>query len=323
MSKKNAAIYCLATRKDILKETLSSLYDNWNKDYDYPVYIHYWGRVFDDYSYVRNINTDISPNIKFIKIDVEVPRHIDEKELFYNRTYNPYVRRNFSKKRLGYLHMCRFCTNITNYGAIGCISESLRKYEYLMRIDDDSLFIKKIEFDLFNDQHILSSGFCTQRVPLEIKKNCTENLFEFYKSYLKRNKIVPKSVIMKEILKENDEDSFLKLPLPAGNLTIYNIKKFLNYPWHSYLDQINDYGGNYKYRWGDMDVIGIFAHTFFDNPINNYDLINRGYYLPERKNIGYAPDPNSYLNYFADKPIIKALRIIYRYFVKCYKYLTQ
>ena len=316
MNKKNAAIYCLSSRKDILKETLECLYDNWNRKFDYPVYIHYWGKVYDDQKFISNINADISQNIKFIKIKVEIPIQLSEKELFYNRTYNSYVKKKFSKKRLGYLHMCRFASNITSYGAVGCIGEPLRKYDYLMRIDDDSWFIKKIEFDLFDDQHILSSGFSSERVSLEVRKNCSENLFAFYKDYLKKNNIVPKSNTMREILKQNNEDAFLQLALPAGNLTIFNIKRFLNYPWHSYLEQINKFAGDYKYRWGDTDIIGIFAYTFFDEPIYNYDLVNKGYYLAERKNTGLAPDPESYINYYSNMSFVKLLKKFYGYIKK-------
>ena len=95
MNKKNAAIYCLSSRKDILKETLECLYDNWNRKFDYPVYIHYWGKVYDDQKFISNINADISQNIKFIKIKVEIPIQLSEKELFYNRTYNSYVKKKF------------------------------------------------------------------------------------------------------------------------------------------------------------------------------------------------------------------------------------
>jgi hypothetical protein len=316
MNKKNAAIYCLSSRKDILMETLECLYDNWNIKFDYPVYIHYWGKVYDDKNFIGKINSKISTNIKFLKIKTEVPAHVYEKDLFYNRTYNPYVKKKFSKKRLGYLHMCRFATNINNYGSIGCLGESLRKYDHLMRIDDDSWFIKKIEFDLFDEKHILSSGFSAERVSLKVRKNCSENLFKFYKNYLKKNNIIPKSDIMKKIIESNDEDAFLQLPLPAGNLTILNIKEFLKYPWNNYLKEINEYAGDYKYRWGDTDVIGIFAYTFFDNPIHNYDLVNRGYYLAERKNSGLAPDPDSYLNYYSENFLIKSLKKIYSYYKK-------
>ena len=36
--------------------------------------------------------------------------------------------------------MERFVTNITSFGQIGCLGQDLEKYDYLMRIDDDSNF---------------------------------------------------------------------------------------------------------------------------------------------------------------------------------------
>ena len=68
-----------------------------------------------------------------------------------------------------------------------------------------------------------------------------------------------------------------------------------------------------------MDTIGIFAYTFFDKPIHNYDFVNKGYYLPERKDTGLAPDPNSFLNYYSDKNFVKNLRKIYKFLRKIFK----
>ena len=40
----------------------------------------------------------------FNQVDYKIPDHIDEKDLFYNRTEIPYVKKSFSKNRLGFLH---------------------------------------------------------------------------------------------------------------------------------------------------------------------------------------------------------------------------
>ena len=48
------------------------------------------------------------------------------------------------------MHGERFWLNLTSYGKIGCIVKDLEKYDYLMRIDDDSNFKNKIDFDLFD-----------------------------------------------------------------------------------------------------------------------------------------------------------------------------
>ena len=316
---KKAAIYCISSRKEFLEKALVNSYDNWNSVYDYPVYIHYWGKIYDDKKYVENIQSKISNKIKFIKIDVKIPDYLEEKDLFYNRNYNPYVKKKFTKKRVGYLHMLRFAINVTSFGEIGCLGSELKNYDYLMRIDDDSWFKKKIEFDLFNENYILASGFSAERVPLKVRKNCSENLFNFYKYYLKKYNVFPKSEYLSEVLKNNDEDKFLQLPLPAGNLNIYNIKKFLEYPWQQYLKEVNNYAGDYKYRWTDNDVIGVFAHTYFNLPIYNYDLVKKGYYIPEFPEAGLAPNPEDKKIYYSNTIIYRLIKFLYRFVRNIFK----
>ena len=58
-------------------------------------------------------------------------------------------------------------------------------------------------------------------------------------------------------------------------MEIYNLKLIKNRFWNNYLNEANHFGGNYKYRWGDMQVINLFVRTFFNKPILNLDLINK------------------------------------------------
>ena len=62
-NEKRAAVYLVSSRKEILYKTLSFFYENWNYNYDYPVYVHYWGKVYDDKAYVEKIRKKISKNI--------------------------------------------------------------------------------------------------------------------------------------------------------------------------------------------------------------------------------------------------------------------
>ena len=75
--------------------------------------------------------------------------HIKKKDLFYNRFYNTYVYDSFNIHRLGYLHSIYLVSNISSFGEVGCLSKKLAKYDYILRIDDDAWFRKKINFDLF------------------------------------------------------------------------------------------------------------------------------------------------------------------------------
>ena len=149
MFKKNNAIVMLVARINIIEKTLKFFFENWNDKYQYPIFIHTFGNLISP-SLKKKINNKISKNIYFIKINPQIPNNINKHELYYNRTYLKYVKETFSKKRLGFLHMCNFLTNINSYGKTGCISYKLKKYDNLMFLDDDIYFKKKIKFDLFD-----------------------------------------------------------------------------------------------------------------------------------------------------------------------------
>lgn len=276
----NAAIYLLSSRKKLLPLCLRQLFQNWNKKYQYPVYVYYFKKTYDK-KYVNKIKKNISNKIEFIEIDYKYPDNISENELFYNRKYNKYVKEQFPKKREGYLHMEHFVTNITSFGKIGCISNHLKKYDYLMRIDDDSNFCAKINFDLFDTMknNVFATGYTWNNFSWR-QELTREKLWEFYKNYLNIYNIQPKNKILSEAVKNNNELKMHKLKWSAGNLNIYNMKFFKNDSnWSIYLDKLNKFAGDYKYRWGDIETIGLFYYTYFEEPIYDLDLISKKLYL--------------------------------------------
>ena len=139
--KHNAAIYLLSSRILLLEKSLKNLFVNWNYKYDYPVHVHYFNNIYSK-KFIKKINDKISKNIFFHQINYELPINLKEEDLFYNKTEIPYVKKSFPKKRLGYLHGERFWLNLTSYGKVGCLVKEMSKYDYLMRIDDDSNFKK-------------------------------------------------------------------------------------------------------------------------------------------------------------------------------------
>ena len=44
----NAGIIILVARTKILKKTLNFFYKNWNQRYDYPIYLHTFGKIVSD-----------------------------------------------------------------------------------------------------------------------------------------------------------------------------------------------------------------------------------------------------------------------------------
>ena len=79
--KNNAAIYLLSSRVLLLEKSLKNLFENWNYQYDYPVYVHYFNDIYSK-KFIKKINDEISKNIFFHQIDYELPVHIKEKDLF-------------------------------------------------------------------------------------------------------------------------------------------------------------------------------------------------------------------------------------------------
>ena len=126
IKKYNAGIIVLVARVKILKKTLNFFYENWNQRYDYPIYLHTFGKIIPN-SLIENINKNISKNIFVKEVEYGVPENINESELFYHRKYNDYVKKRFPKKRIGYLHVLRFSTNITSFGKKGCFSKEMEK----------------------------------------------------------------------------------------------------------------------------------------------------------------------------------------------------
>ena len=273
----NGAIVMLVARVNIISKTLSFFYKNWNNKFRYPIYIHTFGKIIDD-NLKKHINKNIDKNIYFIEINPKIPKNIDEKDLYYNRTYHDYVKRAFTKKRLGFLHMCHFLTNINSYGNIGCIGKELKKYDSLMFFDDDIYFKKKIDYDLFKylEKYPAVTGFTSK-----LKRNhnafaVTENLWDFFKSYIIKNNISPKDKNIKESLSDKDDKIINKLDWSCGSFDIYDIKKLESKNWSEYLNEINSYGGVYKFRWNNGYTINLFLRTHFDEPLYNLNFLEKG-----------------------------------------------
>jgi hypothetical protein len=277
IKKNNAAIYLISSRTKLLELSLSKLFRNWNYKYNYPVYVHYFNNIYDE-NFIKRINK-ISKNIFFHQIDYSLPKNLNEKELFYNRKEVPYVKTSFPKKRLGFLHTLRFMTNITSFGKLGCPVKELENYDYLMRIDDDSNFKKEINFDFFDvlKKYPIATGYMYNNFTHRMR-DTRLGLWDFYKKYLKKYGYSPKNQQLKNAVESDDEKLMHTLYWTCGNCNLYNIKAFLNSPWREFLNELNNFNGDYKFRWGDLEVITLFAYTHFDEDPYNFNLKEKGLY---------------------------------------------
>ena len=299
MKKHNAAIYLLSSRVKLLEKCLYYLNENWNKKYNYPIHVHHFDDIYSD-SHKNRIRNRVSKNIFFHQIDYEIPNFIRPEDLFFNRKYLKYVKKSFSKKRIGYLHMEHFVINITSYGKRGCLVDELSQYDKLMRIDDDSYFKSKIDYDFFDfvDKYPFVTGYTWSRYNSRVL-DTREYLWSFYKKYIKDCKIIPKSKRLQEALKTDDEKVMHDLSWSAGNLNLYNMEVFRNSEeWKTYLERLNDYGGGFKHRWGDIPSIGLFGYTHFETPVFDLKLKEQDLYDDKFPSIlsSTAPSVDSFFN---------------------------
>ena len=124
-------------RMELLELTLSKLYDNFLKKFNYPVLIMYEDYTEQDIEYLKSKHL----NIEFIfeEIKSKLPDFLDYNEVIENINKKPVKH----WRDLGYRFMCYFyACEIFNHPVIS-------KYKYYMRLDDDSFIESPINNDLF------------------------------------------------------------------------------------------------------------------------------------------------------------------------------
>jgi hypothetical protein len=321
-SQNKSAIIILAARINILFDTLSFLYKNFNNKHRYPVLIYTFGQLISEKK-KREINDKIDITIKFFEIYPQLPSHIKEEELYYNRTYLEYVRKKFDKKRIGFLHMCHFLLNLMNFDSNNLIATEIKKYQSIMWIDDETYFKKKINenFFSFSEKFPLVTATWTEFKKTKTNLEVTENMWEFYVNYVLKNNIEPKSKTLKEAIVSNNKDILHKIDWPCGAVEIFNTNFFQNDNWKNYLETINYNGGVYKHRWNPSYLIALYLMTFYDNPIYNLDYIKKDiidFKIAGSDNpVYYNPNVNnSKILRFINQNIIEPIKIIKKNLLK-------
>ena len=284
---KKGCIFLISARKNVLKSCLTFLNDNYNSNFNYPVLIFYHGKKYDDENFRKSIKSiNLNTKYSFHKIKAKIPEHLTEKDMFWNLPNNRYAK-GFGKKREGYLHANYFWNNFMNF-------KELKDFDYMIRIDDDSWFKKPIDYDFFEELDKKNGYFGTGFTWNHYGPNHLEtrqNLFVWIKDYVKRYDINVKNKQLKESLNgEINNKNFHTLDWNLGNLNIYNRKMFETGEWKQYNNEFNKLAGGYRYRWGDIEVIGLFAYIHLDNPIVNLDLKSKGAYDANIPNAGLVHD---------------------------------
>lgn len=274
MNKEKACIVYISSRNKCLKYSMKSIWDNYNYKHNYPVYVHYFDDIYDSEEIREEITEGTSQIAHWRSVPYKTPDHIEEKELYYNRQDLWYVRNSFSIARKGYLHMCHFTSNMYNYE-----NTNLHNYDYIMTHDDEAAYLEEPSFnpiDVMDNREELMGALAYKVGGLKDGKphqgyiDGTVNLWEFTKGYLKHHKITPKLPQMQEIIENPDMDWRM---LPQPDTYVIKTEMFETETWKNWITAVNKYGGNYKYRWGDCLVLGMYYHIHYGKV---YDFSEEG-----------------------------------------------
>lgn len=304
--KLKAAVIIPSGRPYLLENTLNCFYKFWNNKYNYPVFIHTLGEKYTEPE--KKYFQKKFRNLEFFTVKPYLPKNLKQNEFFYNRFYNSYAYNSFGIRRLGYLQSIYFGSNISSFGKEGCLSKKLSKYDYIMRIDDDAWFKKKIDYDLFKKMG--KFPMATGRLGVYKKKilpMTRENLFLFLKKYIKKNKIKIKLKLVRDIFKSNNEEDLNRLEYSLGNFDVYNMKYFKSKKFANFISSVNNLEGQFRYRWADYDITNLFVYIILGKKIKSYELADDTYIAshPNAKIIRDKTNPIDFIFYLFRKRIYK------------------
>jgi len=262
-----ACINYISSRSRCIKQSLQSLWDNYNKDYNYPVYVYYFDDIYDSEVFRNEVRLQINENIHFVSVPYKTPSFLKEEELYYNRSDINYVQRSFSIQRKGYLHMCNFKSNMYGY-----LNTHFHKYNCVMMHDDEAGYTRPLAVDPFeimsSRPEVMGAFFVGQRLkngaPHQGHYDTRLGLWEFTRNFLLTNNITPASPQLQELLESPTAERDFHL-LEWCDTYVIKTEMFKSDLWKKWIAAVNENGGIYKYRWGDNEIITLFAYIYDGN----------------------------------------------------------
>ena len=313
----NAAIYILTQntveRKIYLKNCLYFLFKNYNAKYKYPVIILHEGD-YDDIGkeeIFKSVRTECRDLLSFNKLDIDdfkIPEHIDIEKM--NKCISsvpvPYWRN--AKYRI----MCYFW--------IKHFFKYCKEYEYVMRIDDDSIIEENIDIDMFQLLETNNLNYVSNIIHVDCSI-CNYGMKDFF-----MNKFVEKKDKIKELFVDHNLDnSSLHFNKFKSFYEVLNDKKFtdnevsLSMPvmyynnfsitkpriWNTpevlnMIDEIDKTGNIFYCRWGDAPLQTIIMKLYDNTRLSKFTFkyskrLQREAFKDDN-NIFHSYMPNNYEN---------------------------
>lgn len=286
MSPINAAIFILtqntAERKVYLKTCLYFLFRNFNKKHNYPIIILHEGDYNENSQkeIIQSVREDHRHLIKFRELDKEdfkVPKHLDQAKIKSLIALQPVPYWRNLKYRL----MCYFW--------VKHFFKYAEDYDYVMRLDDDSIIEEPIKDDLFQlaisrDLVYLSNiihidcGLCNygmkelfQKLMPEAKDTINNGLFvsatlSAGSTYFDRFKTLQSILEGKEC---TQTEFVTHMPLMYyNNFFITSTKFWKRSDVQALINKIDEHGGIFYYRYGDAPIHTIIVTLLEPNKIS-------------------------------------------------------
>ena len=249
-------------RKIYLKTTLYFLFKNFNAKYKYPVIILHEGD-YDNIA-INEISTSIRKDcrylIEFKKIDssdFEIPKYIDEDKM--NRCIKsvpvPYWRNK------NYRLMCNFwINNFIKY---------CDNYDYIMRIDDDSIIEEPICVDIFKIIEEKNFNYMSNIIHVDCSI-CNYGMKSFFEKIMpdKIDKIgdLFKKKLYFALNLEDYKNTSINMAMPImyyNNFSVIRTSVWKSSEIKEIINKINENGNIFYCRWGDAPLQTIIM-TLYD-----------------------------------------------------------
>ena len=264
-------------RKVYLKTSLYFLFKNFNAKYKYPVIILHEGDYTEDAKkeIIAGIRGECRNLLKFQQIDEEdfrIPSHIDIDKMnsIIDLRVVPYWRNQ------KYRSMCYFW--IKNF------SKYTKDYNYVMRLDDDSIIEEPIKYDLFEMMSDKDYIYISNIIHLDCSL-CNYGMKDFFLKHYASEKDKINELFMDHTLNNNNEyfNKFKKLHNALNNKDYEGASIELNMPFMYYnnfniinvdvwnkpeiqdiINKIDEQGYIFYCRWGDAPLQTIIL-SLYDN----------------------------------------------------------
>ena len=173
--------------------------------------------------------------------------------------------------------MCNFMINIYGYP-----NTEIDKYDFILTHDDESGYNSEVTinpFSVLRGHNKLIGAYKTgQRLkggtPHQGHLDTRIGLWELTKSFLELKGLTPRNERMARLLTDPNASSNFHL-LEWCDTYVIDTRMFKDDLWKEWNSFVNKSGGVYKYRWGDNEIISLFANMVQGN-IYDFGFVDNG-----------------------------------------------